>query len=322
MTDYCEKYNSSGCAPGKEHINGSCFSEKDIREMVKSYNTYHKAIIINPERMKMRELLIELLEKTECGRDEKCLIKSRFMSALKISNLRLYNMLTKYTFRPEGPKECCEWLSNFDIMDVIKQYEFVHSDFKLLGVVPIDFYKLDAYVISDNNFDLDTISKTYDKIAVVFNLDYSSGNGTHWTSLFCNLKTNELYYFDSVGDYPIYGQHDKPYIIDFMKKITLWILKNTGVNVNEVNDLFEYIKKNKIYVDNKNYVNGVQRNEYKSYPIKIMINRSPHQNGSSECGVYSLNTIIRLLEGESFEEIIRMKLTDSQVQKCRKTYFS
>jgi hypothetical protein len=53
----------------------------------------------------------------------------------------------------------------------------------------------------------------------------------------------------------------------------------------------------------------------------IRYNKTQHQKGNSECGVYSINFILRLLKGKTFEHITRKRLTDNQVNKCRIKYF-
>lgn len=53
----------------------------------------------------------------------------------------------------------------------------------------------------------------------------------------------------------------------------------------------------------------------------IKYNKMQHQRGNSECGVYSINFILRLLKGKTFEHITRKRLTDEKVNKCRMVYF-
>jgi Ulp1 family protease len=50
-------------------------------------------------------------------------------------------------------------------------------------------------------------------------------------------------------------------------------------------------------------------------------NKIRHQYGGSECGVYSLNFILRLLKGDTFEQICEDKTPDEEINKCRKVYF-
>lgn len=54
---------------------------------------------------------------------------------------------------------------------------------------------------------------------------------------------------------------------------------------------------------------------------QIDYNKTQHQQGGSECGVYSINFILRLLKGESFEKISSVRLSDEEVNKCRDVYF-
>jgi hypothetical protein len=53
----------------------------------------------------------------------------------------------------------------------------------------------------------------------------------------------------------------------------------------------------------------------------IRYNQTQHQKGNSECGVYSINFILRLLKGKTFDHITRKRLTDEKVNKCRLRYF-
>lgn len=53
----------------------------------------------------------------------------------------------------------------------------------------------------------------------------------------------------------------------------------------------------------------------------VRYNKTRHQRGGSECGVYSINFILRLLKGKSFDHITRKRLSDGEVNKCRRKYF-
>ena len=50
-------------------------------------------------------------------------------------------------------------------------------------------------------------------------------------------------------------------------------------------------------------------------------NKIRHQYGGSECGVYSINFIKRLLKGHTFQDICQSKVKDIKINKCRKVYF-
>lgn len=51
-------------------------------------------------------------------------------------------------------------------------------------------------------------------------------------------------------------------------------------------------------------------------------NKTQHQRKNSECGVYSINFILRLLKGKTFDHITKKRLPDDKVNKCRIIYFN
>ena len=53
----------------------------------------------------------------------------------------------------------------------------------------------------------------------------------------------------------------------------------------------------------------------------IKFNNIQHQFKNSECGVYSINFIIRLANGESFDSITQNITKDDQLNLCRQVYF-
>jgi hypothetical protein len=60
----------------------------------------------------------------------------------------------------------------------------------------------------------------------------------------------------------------------------------------------------------------------KNISIDMRYNKTVHQQGNSECGVYSINFILRLLKGKSFDHVTRKRIKDEKVNKCRLKYFS
>lgn len=72
----------------------------------------------------------------------------------------------------------------------------------------------------------------------------------------------------------------------------------------------EFMKKIERYLFEKNKQN-----------LDIRYNKTQHQKGNSECGVYSINWILRLLKGKTFEHLTQKRLSDNQINKCRVKYF-
>lgn len=54
----------------------------------------------------------------------------------------------------------------------------------------------------------------------------------------------------------------------------------------------------------------------------LIINDKQHQKDGSECGVYSINFILRMLRGENFEDINNNGLEFKEINSCRNVYFN
>lgn len=59
----------------------------------------------------------------------------------------------------------------------------------------------------------------------------------------------------------------------------------------------------------------------KKKPFICKYNNVKHQKKNTECGVYSINFILRMLKGEPFKNIVNNVTTDSEVNECREVYF-
>lgn len=59
----------------------------------------------------------------------------------------------------------------------------------------------------------------------------------------------------------------------------------------------------------------------KGIKVDSQYSKTQHQYGNTECGVYSISFILRLLDGETFDEISRTPISDEEVQACRASYF-
>ena len=91
----------------------------------------------------------------------------------------------------------------------------------------------------------------------------------------------------------------------------------------------EYLYKRK-FNDNLNINNVIEKLEGggSNSQIKnlskfdIRFNNIQHQFKNSECGVYSINFIIRLAKGESFDNITNNITNDDEMNLCREVYFN
>ena len=107
----------------------------------------------------------------------------------------------KKSFKPIKPKSWnsnkFEWLSTTDIENVIKQYENEYPNFRFIGAVPIDFdstYGVGQCIVNELckiNLKKMLLAKIF-QIGIVFNLDKHDQDGSHWVSMFIDLKKIEF----------------------------------------------------------------------------------------------------------------------------------
>jgi hypothetical protein len=200
---------------------------------------------------------------------------------------------------PEAPdsweSKPTTWLNSLDIEAVLKQYENKYPEFISYGAVPIDFdlknSSGDCEVNNICNININTLlsgggnNKKQPKkyIGVIFNLDKHYESGSHWIALFVNIPKGEINYWDSYGYKP----------------------------PNEVSVLMDKIKR-QLQSSKLNKLND----------IKIQENTIRHQYKNSECGVYSLHFIIKQLEGSSFNNVCKNKISDDEMNNYRNRIFT
>lgn len=188
---------------GKTVKNKSCMTPEVVEEIKNKFNKH------NPENKiqasKPTEVWEELKNKFNTCKSELCWLNSIKDPVMKAK-------IKRKLFPPDRPNEWKDdpntWLSNEDILNVLTQYEDAYKCFKFIGPTPIDYdYKESSILGNDRcvteelcKFILDEmIKKKYSKIGIIFNLDKHSGPGTHWVSLFVNVKEKFIFYFDSNG---------------------------------------------------------------------------------------------------------------------------
>lgn len=298
------------CAPSKKYTDGSCFTFDSLKKIAESYNQRNnKKIDINLTKEKLvEELKTKLSDK--CS-DQTCWLRLDFVKQLDNEDIE------ENTFRPKGPSKKYEWLSTTHINDVIEQYQEIHKNFLFLGAVPYDFDDLPILGISDLKFDeLEKQGKT--KIGIVFNLDEHYKEGSHWVALFTDLDKNQIYFFDSLGRKPMKR------IRKFINRIAKYLYNKKYHQILHINDIIDEIKNIKSMPENK-MNDFIKSNKYLKNLLgggfDIRYNHIQHQFENSECGVYSINFIIRLVGGETFDSIINDITKDEEMNSNRKIYF-
>ena len=280
---------------GKTIMNNTCYTKNILQKIKKEYNKSHssKPIVSNNPKIIWKELR----ERINC-KNEDC-----WLNTIKDETMR--KRIKEYIFAPQHPKEWNhnpnEWLSNIDIYNVLSQYEDSYPEFECIGPSFIDFAspsKDDVCVTKELcKFSLrELLHKNKNKIAIVFNLDKHTGPGTHWVSMFVDIKDKFIFYFDSAG------AEIPPEIMELVKTI-----QDQGTNLTD----------------------PIHFKFFQNAPFE-------HQYSNTECGMYSLFFIITMLTNEvekpkkykfkNFKEKInffkKVRITDKYVEKLRGGYFN
>ena len=254
------------CAPavdGKKVNENSCFTPEIMIKLKAAYNNTHRNDRITSENpSEIWKIMHDKLSNGKCGKKEDCWLDSL------ISNEEERKKIKDLIFRPKQPKEWKdnpdEWLSNYDIFDVAKQYEVSHPELKIIAPTSIDFdtkRKGTNTCVSTElcKFDLKhwtSAPNKKTKFGIVFNLDKHNEPGSHWVSLWIDVTEKVIVFFDSAAN---------------------------GLP-KEVDDLIKRVVEQgkKMNIDFTVYENG----------------KHEHQKGNTECGMYSLFFLITMLTGK------------------------
>lgn len=293
-----QKFVPMNCSPavkGKTLIEQSCFPPDVLEEIKKSYNKHHP--VEQVEAVDPIQIWVQLKERLSTCKKEDC-----WLDEIKDENTR--KKLDKHLFAPDQPndwkKDKNAWLSNFDIFEVLHQYELSHKHFKIIGPTPLDFDSrpkdMDGQCVWNDlcGFSIESMLKRgKTKLGIVFNLDEHDEPGSHWVSMFVDLEDEFIFYLDSAGE-----------------KIQP-----------EIMVLAERIMQQGLKMPNKMKIHF-----YENCPVE-------HQMGENECGMYALYFIITMLTGKTENKTFKnyidkikyfkdKRIPDRNMNKLRKIYFN
>jgi Ulp1 protease family, C-terminal catalytic domain len=273
------------CGPKtKMKKNYTCLEDETLVKLKELWNARHPDQRIDANES--HEIWLQLNQKLKgvCNK-ESCWLKQKFVEG------RL-NKELKESFAPKSPDEWKknpnEWLSSTDILDVMKQYEKTYKCFDFIGPSPIDFdtHKMYGECVWEElcNFNLEEqIKNGRFKIGIIFNTDPHDKGGSHWISMFINIKKGEIFFFDSAGD------KAPPQVMRLVKRI----IKQGNQLKTPIHFKFD-----------------------QNYPVE-------HQYGNTECGIYSIYFIVHMLEDKHTSEYFKTHvLKDKYMEQFRKVYFN
>jgi hypothetical protein len=195
-------FKKANCAPTNEKKDYTCYSDSALLKMRNLWNARH------PDHKIQVETPHDIWKQLKVNMQDVCDIETCWLNQQFIENA-VDKELASYTFSPKSPKSWkknpTEWLSSVDIENVMKQYERAYKCFDFIGPSPIDFdtNKLYGKCVWEElcHFDLKKhITKGKNKIGIIFNTDPHYLSGSHWISLFINIKKQFIFFFDSNGD--------------------------------------------------------------------------------------------------------------------------
>lgn len=195
-------FKKANCAPSAEKKDYTCYSDGALLKMRNLWNARH------PDDKILVDAPHAIWKQLRGNMQDVCNIETCWLNQQFIAN-NVDKELASYTFTPKSPKSWTknptEWLSSVDIVNVMKQYEKTYKCFDFIGPSPIDFDNNELYgkCVWDElcHFDLKKhIAKGKNKIGIIFNTDPHYLNGSHWISLFINIKKGFIFFFDSNGD--------------------------------------------------------------------------------------------------------------------------
>ena len=272
------------CSPKNKNTNYTCYSDSDLYKLKDMWNARHPDRPIKTKNTKQIWILLKEYYATICNK-ESCWVRQMTKNSKQEQELL-------DAFAPESPKEWeknpNEWLSSIDILQVMNQYEKKYKCFDFLGPSPIDYdtHKLYGKCVWEElcHFDLDKhLQKKHTKIGVIFNLDPHYKGGSHWVSLFINIKNKTIFFFDSTGEQ----------IPPQIKKFVNTVIEQRKQLPTPINFKFD-----------------------QNYPVE-------HQYGNTECGIYSIFFIIHMLEDKITGHYLKTNiLKDEYIENFRKVYYN
>lgn len=249
--------------------NVSCYTYDNLLKIRNGWNLRHPEYSIQSEDFNTIWNTLNSYMEDSC-KNERCWLKK----------LALKNNIDFESFAPNKPKtwdkKPKEWLTNYDISRIMKQYEKTYDFFEFIGPSPLNYdhydKENDEYVWPELKFFKieDYIKQNISDIGIVFNLDDHDEPGSHWTTLYVDINNKRIYYFDSAA----------------------------GTVPKKVKKLIDLVKNNNYKIPFKLSTN---------YPLE-------HQKRDGECGMYCMYFMISMLsKSQPWEHFSKQRIPDKEM---------
>ena len=281
--------NNLKCGPGIEFTNGSCIPLKILIEMAEAYNKYKSNNFKN--KYGENDHFFDLNKYKSNSDKFKTYLVEKFKT---IYNDKEQHEWIKQHFMTHMNKKSIDFLKNQIFRPVGPQ-----GQFDWLSTINIDLV-LEQYQHKYNDFKfLGAVPIDFEELKFLpfHNMNFNDFKIKNIKRLGIIFNLDEHYKS---------GSHWVSLFIN-LEKGQIYYSDSYGIPPEY--RIVSFIDKIKKYIEDQNI------------DVDYRINSTQHQKGGSECGVYSINFILRLLKGKTFDHITSKRLTDEQVNKCRNIYF-
>lgn len=280
--------NDQHCAPGKQYKDGVCFSLDNLYSLARAYNKY---VISNGEKDKAIKFKYDINNKKSDNR--KYLLKELSSALDGICKDKLCWL--KQDFVKQMKRDEQNDIKYNTYRETGPKGRFTWLNTVNLDNVMTQYQNMypDFYYLGTVPIDFDDLDEKHQ----YSNYDYNKlmKDGKYKFGVVFNLD----FHYQS-------GSHWVALFADF-KSGDIDFFDSYGEKPHErILKLMNSMKKT------------CDKNNIK---CRIDWNKVQHQQGNSECGVYSINFIARRLAGQTLEDTSKERTDDNVVNQCRKVYF-
>ena len=279
------KFRSLNCSPitSKDSPTYSCFTNDAIMRIGTKWNIRHPGSKI--QLTDPRSVWLQLREKMRGScYTESCWVRNHLANAFpELSDL------INHSFSPKAPESWnnnpIEWLTSDDISKVMKQYEDAYPCFRFLGPSPINY----SQILEDGVSVWPEIAELNVKQLMkegIFKIGFVFNTHPHYKE----------------------GEHWISVFVNLKEKYIFFMDSNGVQPPKQVRALVSEIKKQ---------CRALGLN------MQVIYNKKQHQKKNTECGIYSLFTIINLLNGQfTPKDLTSTRIPDEQMVELRNKYFN
>jgi hypothetical protein len=264
----------------------SCMSEKTM-ELVESFAEKFGPDLFDT-KLEQKNLpennAIRTAAKITGCNSELCILESEKFKKYSRKYIKEIRNEIRDRFKTIGPRDSRSLLSNVNIDSVIRQWKIEFPKFHPIEFAMSDFYEYPSELVM-TNVGKEIIDTNHDCAGLALNTDIHSRGGKHWVGFFMDFRDDELWrliYFNSSGNPPFKS------ITRFMEEL------KTELSLG-----------------------------YNKKVESVVLSRHRHQpeSDNSECGLYVLFFIRKMLERTSDEFFIKNTISTKMMQEFRKHVF-